>query len=197
MFTGLITDVGELAARDGGRLAIRTTYDAASIAVGASIACDGCCLTVTSVAPDGSGAMFGVEASNETLSRTTIGDWATGRRINLERALRAGAEIGGHLVAGHIDGVARISDIKPDGASRRFALEAPQALARFIAAKGSITLDGISLTVNEASGSRFGVNLIPHTLTATTWGSKTPGDLVNVEVDVIARYVARLIEFRP
>ncbi len=197
MFTGIVTDVGEVASRAGGVLSIRTNYDAASIAIGASIACDGCCLTVTSVEAEQRGAIFTVDASNETLSKTTLGTWVAGRRVNLERPLAAGGEIGGHLVLGHIDGLARIADIQPDGSSRRFSFEAPEALARFIAAKGSIALDGISLTVNEVEGSRFGANVIPHTLTATTWRSKKPGDPVNLEVDLFARYVARLLEFRP
>lgn len=197
MFTGIVTDVGEVASRAGGVLSIRTNYDAASIAIGASIACDGCCLTVTSVEAEQRGAIFTVDASNETLSKTTLGTWVAGRRVNLERPLAAGGEIGGHLVTGHIDGLARIADIQPDGSSRRFSFEAPEALARFIAAKGSIALDGISLTVNEVEGSRFGANVIPHTLTATTWRSKKPGDPVNLEVDLFARYVARLLEFRP
>lgn len=195
MFTGIITDVGEVLERDGGRYSIRSAYDPAGIALGASIACDGCCLTVTSVSGAAGGAVFTADVSNETLSKTTLGSWRPGTAVNLERALRAGDELGGHVVSGHVDGVAKITAIRPDGDSLRFSFEAPQALARFIAPKGSVALSGTSLTVNEADGRTFGVNLIPHTLTQTTWGRKTPGDLVNLEVDVFARYVARMMEF--
>jgi riboflavin synthase len=195
VFTGIITDVGEVLARDGGRYTFRSAYDPASIALGASIACDGCCLTVTSVEAGAGGAVFTADVSNETLSKTTLSDWQAGTAINLERALRAGDELGGHVVSGHVDGVARILSISADGDSFRFSFEAPEELARFIAPKGSVALSGTSLTVNEAEGRRFGVNLIPHTLTQTTWGRKTPGGLVNLEVDVFARYVARMMEF--
>jgi riboflavin synthase len=195
VFTGIITDVGEVVQREGGRYAIRCAYEPATIALGASIACDGCCLTVTRVMPEGAGSIFTVDVSNETLSKTTLGDWKTGYAVNLERALRAGDELGGHVVSGHVDGVARIASITPDGESLRFSFEVPEALARFIAPKGSVALSGASLTVNEAEGRRFGVNLIPHTLTQTTWGRKTPGDPINLEVDVFARYVARMMEF--
>ena len=197
MFTGIITDIGELAAREGGRLAIRCAYAPESIAIGASISCDGACLTATEVARVGSGSLFKVDVSNETLSKTTLGEWRPGQRINLERALKAGDELGGHIVAGHVDGVARILAISPDGQSRRLTLEAPRDLARFIASKGSVALDGISLTVNEVEQNRFGINVIPHTLTHTTWSAKKPGDRVNLEVDVFARYVARAMELRP
>jgi riboflavin synthase len=195
VFTGIITDVGTVAERNGGRYAIRCAYEPATIALGASIACDGCCLTVTAVRPAGAGSIFNVDVSNETLSKTTLGGWEAGTAINLERALRAGDELGGHVVSGHVDGVARIVSITPDGESLRFSFEVPEDLARFIAPKGSVALSGTSLTVNEAEGRRFGVNLIPHTLTQTTWGRKTPGDPVNLEVDVFARYVARMMEF--
>ncbi len=150
---------------------------------------------MTRVTPDGAGSVFTVDVSNETLSKTTLGDWQPGDAVNLERALRAGDELGGHVVSGHVDGVARILSITPDGESLRFSFEVPEALARFIAPKGSVALSGTSLTVNEAEGRRFGVNLIPHTLTQTTWGRKTPGDPINLEVDVFARYVARMMEF--
>lgn len=196
MFTGIITDIGEVVARDGGRLSIRSSYAADSIQRGASIACDGCCLTVTAVEPARDGSIFSVDTSNETRSKTTIESWQPGRRINLERALSVGDELGGHIVTGHVDGVARIVDVQTDGESRRFTLEAPEHLALYIAPKGSVALDGTSLTVNEVAGNRFGVNLIPHTLTVTTWGAKTAGHLVNLEVDLFARYVARLLEFR-
>lgn len=197
MFTGLITDVGEVVARKGGQFTIATRYPAASIALGASISCDGVCLTATTVANDAKGAHFTVDVSNETISKTTLKEWAPGRLINLERALKAGDELGGHIVSGHVDGVAKIVSITNDGESRRFLFEAPEHLARYIAPKGSVALDGTSLTVNEVSGTRFGVNVIPHTLTVTTWGAKTPGELINLEADVFARYVARLLEFRP
>lgn len=197
MFTGLISDIGEVVARDAGVFTILTRYPAASIATGASICCDGVCLTATAIEPDRHGARFKVDVSNETQSKTTLKDWQAGRRINLERSLRAGDELGGHIVSGHVDGIARIVSIRDDGESKRFLLEAPEHLARYIAPKGSIALDGTSLTVNEVMGDRFGVNLIPHTLTVTTWGAKRPGDPVNLEVDVFARYVARLLEFRP
>src|SRR5262249_26344039 len=148
------------------------------------------------IRPAGPGMLFTVDVSNETLSKTTLGGWQSGRRINLERSLKVGAEFGGHIVLGHVDGVARIIDIRTDGASRRITFTLPAPLAPLIAAKGSVSLDGTSLTVNETEGDRFGVNLIPHTLTVTTWQSKKPGDRVNLEVDPLARYVARLMEFR-
>lgn len=196
MFTGIITDIGEVVACDGGSFTIRSVYPATSIAIGASIACDGVCLTATVVQADARGSRFSVDASNETRSKSTLGAWAPGRRINLERALKAGDELGGHIVSGHVDGMARIVEVRPDGDSRRFTFEAPEHLAIYIAPKGSVALDGTSLTVNEVSGTRFGVNIIPHTLTATTWSAKKPGDLVNLEVDQFARYMARLLEFR-
>jgi riboflavin synthase len=195
MFTGIITDIGTLLERDGGRFRVRSSYAAASIALGASIACDGACLTAVEVAavPEG-GSIFTVDVSNETLSKTTLDEWEPGRRVNLERALRAGEELGGHLVAGHVDGVGRIVDMRADGDSRRITVEVPSHLAPYIAPKGSMALDGISLTVNEVAHDRFGINIIPHTLTHTTLGARKPGDRVNLEVDLIARYVARLME---
>lgn len=196
MFTGIVTDVGEVVARQGGVFTIRSGYAAAGIALGASIAHDGCCLTATSIRSEGAGSVYTLDVSNETLSKTTLGGWQPGTRINLERSLKAGDELGGHIVSGHVDGVATIVEIRPDGDSRRFTIEAPAALARFIAPKGSIALDGTSLTVNEVDGARFGINLIPHTLTVTTWGRKTMGDRVNLEIDPLARYVARLLEMR-
>ena len=200
MFTGLVSDIGVIVARDlsaqGARFTIRTAYEAASIKLGASICCDGCCLTATDVKLAGQGTVFSVDVSNESLSKTTIGGWHPGASVNLERSLRAGDELGGHMVSGHVDGVARIVEVTDDGNSRRFTFEVPAALARYIAPKGSIALDGTSLTVNEVSGNRFGVNLIPHTLTVTTWGQKLVGQSVNLEIDVFARYVARLMEFR-
>jgi riboflavin synthase len=196
MFTGIISDIGEVAQRNGGRFTIRCAYAADSIAIGASIACDGACLTAVAVGPNGSGSTFAVDVSNETLSKTTLGEWQPGRRINLERALKAGDELGGHIVSGHVDGVGRIAAMRDDGASRRFTIDVPADLASYIASKGSVALDGISLTVNEVEEKLFGINIIPHTLTHTTLGAKKPGDRVNLEVDVVARYVARLMELR-
>jgi riboflavin synthase len=198
MFTGIITDVGELIRRDGGRFDVRSKYDAASIALGASIACNGCCLTVVEARglPDGH-SVFAVDVSNETLSKTTLSKWSMGQPINLERALKAGDEFGGHIVSGHVDGVATVVSVSSDGQSKVFEFEAPRELAKFIAAKGSVALDGTSLTVNTVAQNRFSVNLIPHTLTVTTWGRTRPGDAVNLEIDLIARYAARLMEFAP
>jgi riboflavin synthase len=196
MFTGIISGIGTVVAADGGRFTVRSDYAGDTIALGASICHDGVCLTVTGVQPDGTGSRYTLEVSNETLSLTTLGGWAAGQAINLERALKAGDELGGHIVSGHVDGIARIADIRADGDSRRLTFEAPESLAPFIAPKGSVALDGTSLTVNEVAGARFGVNLIPHTLTVTTWGRKKPGDLVNIEIDPLARYVARLLEMR-
>jgi riboflavin synthase len=197
MFTGLITDVGEVVAMAGGTFTIQSSYALSPADVGISVCCDGVCLTATAIETAGAGAKFSVDVSNETLSKSTLGVWTPGRRINLERSLRAGDELGGHIVSGHVDGVAQIVSITSDGDSRRFQFEAPEHLARYIAPKGSVALDGVSLTVNEVSGCRFGVNLIPHSLTVTTWGAKSQHDIVNLEVDIFARYVARLMEFRP
>jgi riboflavin synthase len=196
MFTGIITDVGELLAREEGRFTVRSRYPAASITVGASIACDGVCLTATSVRPADGGSIFTADVSNETLSKTSLAGWQGGRKINLERALKAQDELGGHIVSGHVDGPARIVALTLDGQSRRFLLEVPDELAHYIAAKGSVALDGVSLTVNEVNARRFGINVIPHTLTQTTLGIKKPGDVMNLEVDVLARYVARALEYR-
>jgi riboflavin synthase len=196
MFTGIISDIGEVVARDGGRFTLRCAYPAETIALGASIACDGACLTAIEVAAAGARSRFTVDVSNETLSKTTLDAWQPGRRVNLERALKAGEELGGHIVAGHVDGVGTILDIRPDGESQRITVEAPAGLARYLAPKGSVALDGISLTVNEVAGARFGINIIPHTLTHTTLGARRAGDRVNLEVDLIARYVARLMEFQ-
>ena len=194
MFTGIISDVGEVIARDGGRFTIRSAYDPAGIALGASIAHDGCCLTVTSVKPEGRGCIFTVDVSNESLAKTTLKHWQAGRAINLERALKAGEELGGHIVTGHVDGVARIGAIHEDGQSRRFTFEVPADLARYIAGKGSVALDGTSLTVNKVDGARFDVLLIQHSLAVTTWGERQVDDRVNLEVDTMARYAARLAE---
>jgi riboflavin synthase len=197
MFTGIITDIGTVEARDGSTLKIASHYDPKAMEEGASVACDGCCLTVTRLDNrKNGGVVFEVDVSNETASRTTLGAWAEGTRVNLERPLALGEELGGHLVTGHIDGVAKIVDRNADGDSVRFVLETPQELAHFIAAKGSVALNGVSLTVNEVDGRRFGVNIIPYTLTHTTWGDLKPGDLVNLEIDLLARYVERLASGR-
>jgi riboflavin synthase len=193
MFTGIITDLGRVrAVRAEGdtRIEIATRYEDTAIPIGASVACSGACLTVIDKGP----GWFAVQASAETLACTTLGDWRPGTRVNLERALRYGDELGGHLVAGHVDAVGRIVAITPEGASRRFVFEAPPQLARFIASKGSVAVDGISLTINEVDGARFGVNIISHTLSVTTLGGAEPGDRVNLEIDLLARYLARLIE---
>jgi len=198
MFTGIITDIGTIEAiepRGDTQFTISCGYEAAGIALGASISCSGCCLTVTSVIDDsGGGSRFTVDVSAESLSKTTLGGWREGTRINLERALKAGDELGGHIVSGHVDGVAEIVSMEDEGDSRRFVFRAPEELARFIASKGSVCLDGTSLTVNEVDGVNFGVNLIPHTLSVTSWGNARAGDKVNLEIDMLARYVARLNE---
>ncbi len=200
MFTGIVTDVGEIVdveERGDTAFSIACGYNAGTIAIGASIACAGVCLTVLETTDLGGGrSAFGVEASAETLSKTTLGDWRKGSRVNLERSLKLGDELGGHLVSGHVDGVGRVEAIAPEGDSKRFEFTVPAELARFIAAKGSVALDGTSLTVNEVAANRFGVNLISHTLKVTTWGRARVGDRVNVEIDMLARYVARLQEFR-
>jgi riboflavin synthase len=193
MFTGLITDVGRLRSRrplkKGARLAIETGYPMADTAIGASIACSGVCLTVVDKGAD----WFAVDVSAETLAMTTLDDWQPGRHINLERALRLGDELGGHIVSGHIDGVAEVTARSPDGESTRFTIRPPEALARYIAPKGSVALDGVSLTVNEVDATGFGVCIIPHTAEMTTFGEIGPGARVNLEIDMLARYVARLL----
>ena len=197
MFTGIITDVGhviELEQRGDLRARIGTSYRMESIEIGASIACDGVCLTVIALgAPPES--WFDVEISAETVGATNVGLWAMGKRLNLERALKVGDELGGHIVSGHVDGVADVVDLRDEGDSTRFTFEAPADLARFIAPKGSVALNGTSLTVNEVDGTRFGVNIIPHTKSATTWGAVSKGDQINLEIDTMARYVARLREY--
>ena len=196
MFTGIVTDVGEVLAatpREAGmRFRIAASYDPETIALGASIACGGPCLTAVERGIDGNRSYFDVEASTETLARTTLGSWAKGTRVNLERSLKLGDELGGHLVSGHVDGVAKIVERRDEGDLARFTFEAPPDLARFIAEKGSVALDGTSLTVNKVDGNRFDVMIIPHTLAVTTWGERRAGDLVNLEIDTLARYVARL-----
>ncbi|MBU1317401.1 MAG: riboflavin synthase [Alphaproteobacteria bacterium] len=201
MFTGIVTDVGTVAATtqmdEGVKLRIATSYDPATIDIGASIAHSGVCLTVTALSDETSNTRwFEVEAWEEALRLTTIGGWTEGTRINLERALKIGDELGGHIVSGHVDGRAEILSIEPEGEAVRIRLRAPEALARFVAPKGSIALDGTSLTVNAVDGADFDILLIRHTLAVTTWGDRKPGDFVNFEVDTMARYAARLAEFQ-
>jgi riboflavin synthase len=196
MFTGIITDVGEvrqIEKRGDTHVVIATHYDVGAIDIGASVACSGICLTVADKGVE-HGNWFAVTASGETVSKTVIADWKVGDPVNLERPLRLGDELGGHIVAGHVDGVAAIVNVVPEGESKRFTFEAPLTLAPFIASKGSVALDGVSLTVNEVDGARFGVNIIPHTLKVTAFGRLKAGGKVNLEVDLLARYVARLIK---
>jgi riboflavin synthase len=193
MFTGIITDLGGVrsVSRDGDtRLEITTEFDTTGISLGASISCSGVCLTVIDKGPQ----WFAVSVSAETLSCTTIGSWREGTPVNLERALKIGDELGGHIVSGHVDCVATIVSIAPEGSSQRFLIEVTDGFDRFVAEKGSVAVDGVSLTVNEVEGCCFGVNLIPHTLSVTTLGQVVSGDRVNLEVDMLARYVARLLE---
>lgn len=195
MFTGIITDVGRVASVSGSgdtRFEIETVYEPDSVDLGASIACSGVCLTVIEKGTRDDKHWFAVEASKETLDVTTAGDWQTGHSLNLERALKLGDELGGHIVSGHVDALAEIVNIRPEGDSKRFTFRAPKDIMRFVAPKGSITLDGTSLTVNEVEGDTFGVNLISHTQSVTSWGASSAGDRVNLEIDVLARYVARL-----
>lgn len=201
MFTGIVTDIGEVIAlerRGDLRARISTTYAVAGIDIGASIACDGCCLTVVAKGTEPRG-WFEVQISAESLAKTNIGSdrvgWKVGRRLNLERALKVGDELGGHIVSGHVDGVAEIVAMRGEGDSTRLTLRAPRPLAGFIAPKGSVALNGTSLTVNEVAGAEFGVNVIPHTKEVTTWGAAKVGDAVNLEIDTLARYVARLREW--
>jgi riboflavin synthase len=194
MFTGIVTDLGRVRSvthRGEVRLAIDTAYDTDTIALGASLACSGACLTVV----DKGAGWFAVEVSAETLSKTTIADWQAGTPVNLERALALGDELGGHLVSGHVDGTCEIVSRRAAGESLVFALALPGWLAPFVAAKGSIALDGVSLTVNEVSGDRFTVNIIPHTRERTTFGQARPGRRVNVEIDMLARYVRRALTY--
>lgn len=195
MFTGIVSGLGTLVAREGSQFVIHTPYKRKSLELGASLACDGCCLTLTQIEKaKGEGSLVAVDVSNETLSHTTLGSWERDRKINLERALSLGEELGGHIVTGHVDGVAKIVSRFPDGDSVRFLLEVPSEFAPFIASKGSVALNGVSLTVNEVDGMRFDVNVIPFTLAHTNWGDRVPGDPVNLEVDLLARYVARLAQ---
>ncbi len=191
MFTGIITDIGtvrDLQPQGDLRVRIGTGYETAGIDIGASIASDGVCLTVIALGPD----WYDVQVSAETVARTNLGGWVPGKRVNLERALRVGDELGGHIVSGHVDGVADVVALTEEGDSTRVTLRAPAYLARFIAPKGSVALNGTSLTVNEVQGCDFGINVIPHTKEVTTWGDVGLGDRVNLEIDTLARYVARL-----
>jgi riboflavin synthase len=197
MFTGIITALGTIRAitplGDGHdmRLVIETPWpDTETIAIGASISCSGCCLTAVEVGPD----WFAVDASAETLSKSRLGAWVVGSRVNLERSLRMGDELGGHLVSGHVDGVGQAVSATPENGSTRWQFRVPHELSRFIAPKGSVAVDGVSLTVNEVQGDIFGVNIIPHTAAVTGFGTLAPGDVVNIEIDMLARYVARLAE---
>jgi len=200
MFTGIITDLGAVkaveapdvapdVARSDARFVFATGYDTSAIPAGASIACSGVCLTLI----DRGEGWFAAEVSGETLSRTTLGDWRTGTPVNFERPLKLGDELGGHMVSGHVDGIAVVRERRAEAGSVRFTLEAPAELAKFIASKGSVALDGVSLTVNEVAGAVFGVNIIPHTAAVTTLGARQPGDRVNLEIDMLARYVQRLL----
>ncbi len=192
MFTGIVTDLGRvriLDKRGDTRIEIETAFDTSEIDLGASIACSGPCLTVVEKGP----GWFAVDASAETMARTTLGDWVEGTPVNLERAMCVGDELGGHIVSGHVDGAAGVLDTSPEGDSVRFRIAAPDAFERYISPKGSVALDGVSLTVNEVDGATFGVNIIPHTLQRTTFVTLGAGDRVNFEVDTIARYVARLL----
>jgi len=201
MFTGIITDIGQLRAieqRGDTRLVLTTSYPVEKIDIGASIACSGACLTVVDKGRDADGAAwFAVDASAETLARTNLGSWRAGTKINLERALRIGDELGGHIVSGHVDALATVKDVHPEGDSLRFTFEVPTGFERFIASKGSVALDGVSLTVNGVSKNRFDVNIIPHTQQATTLGALVVGAHVNLEIDTVARYVARLVQVEP
>jgi riboflavin synthase len=193
MFTGIITDLGAIRSIVPGgdaKFVVATRYSMAEIAIGASIACSGACLTVVEKA-DG---WFAALVSAETLARTNLGSWREGTRINLERPLRLGDELGGHMVLGHVDGLARIVALRPEGDSLRFTFETSADLSRLIAPKGSVALDGVSLTVNEVDGRSFGVNIIPHTQSCTSFGTAAIGDAVNLEIDPLARYVARLLQ---
>lgn len=191
MFTGIVTDIGRVRAiRDTNRdrrMEVETAFDLVNLEIGASVNHAGCCLTVV----EKSAGWIGVDVSGETLSASTLADWRVGRRVNLERAARVGDELGGHIVSGHVDGVGRVVDRRDEGGSRRIKIEAPEPLHRYIAPKGSITVDGVSLTVNEIDGRIFGVNIIPHTLEVTTMGDLAVGDRVNLEIDMLARYLAR------
>ncbi len=196
MFTGIVTDVGQvrhIEKRGDTHIVIATHYDVSSVELGASISCSGACMTVVDKGND-KDRWFAVTASGETLSKTSLGEWQVGDPVNLERPMKIGDELGGHIVTGHVDGLAEVVSVAPEGESVRIVLQAPVDLARFIAPKGSVALDGVSLTVNEVDGTRFGVNIIPHTQKVTTFGRLKPGMKVNLEIDLLARYVARLVK---
>ena len=198
MFTGLVSDVGTIVSMETRgelrRIRIACSYDPQTILLGASIACSGPCLTAVEIGTQNDRTFFEVDAAAETLARTTVGTWAPGQRINLERSLKIGDELGGHIVTGHVDGVASLAERRDFDGMAHYDIEAPAAIARFIAEKGSVCLDGTSLTVNSVTGNRFTILLIPHTLDVTTWGELKTGDSLNIEVDLMARYAARLVE---
>ena len=203
MFTGIVSDIGTIETvevRGDTRVRIATAYDPDTIDLGASIACSGVCLTVIDKGRDGGRGWFDVQASGETIARTARDQWTVGRRLNLERAMKLGDELGGHIVTGHVDGIAEVLDVTPDGESHRIGFAVPAALAPFIAPKGSITIDGVSLTVNgvedDGETTRFWVNLIPHTQAVTTLGGLAEGQAVNIEIDVLARYLQRMEHYR-
>ncbi|NYD88623.1 riboflavin synthase [Sphingomonas melonis] len=203
MFTGIVSDIGTIETvevRGDTRVRIATAYDPDTIDLGASIACSGVCLTVIDKGREGGRGWFDVQASGETIARTARDQWTVGRRLNLERAMKLGDELGGHIVTGHVDGIAEVLDVTPDGESHRIGFAVPAALAPFIAPKGSITIDGVSLTVNgvedDGETTRFWVNLIPHTQAVTTLGGLAEGQAVNIEIDVLARYLQRMEHYR-
>ncbi|MBA4047871.1 MAG: riboflavin synthase [Sphingomonas sp.] len=204
MFTGIITDIGTIDAveqRGDTRIVIRTSYDTSGIDLGASIACSGVCLTVVDKSAAGAPGWFAVDVSGETLRRTAQGDWAVGHRLNLERAMKLGDELGGHIVTGHVDGIGEVVSVESEGDSKRIAISLPATLAPYVAAKGSVTVDGVSLTVNEVvdqpgGGTHFAINLIPHTQAVTTLGALSPGQAVHIEIDVLARYLFRMEQYR-
>jgi riboflavin synthase len=195
MFTGIVTDVGRvrhIEKRGDTHIVISTNLDLSNVPAGASISCSGACMTVVDKGT-GKDSWFAFTASGETLSKTTLGSWKVGDPVNLERPMRVGDEFGGHIVSGHVDGVAEVKLVVPEGESIRFMFEVPVALSKFIASKGSVAVDGVSLTVNEVDGTRFGVNIIPHTQKVTTFGKAKPGSKMNLEIDLLARYVARIV----
>ncbi|UVO51081.1 riboflavin synthase [Sphingomonas sp. SUN019] len=203
MFTGIVSDIGTITtveSRGDTRIVVATAYDTAGIDLGASISCSGVCLTVVDKSAPGLPGWFAVDVSGETISRTAQGQWTQGRSLNLERAMKLGDELGGHIVTGHVDGIAEVVDVRPEGDSKRIGFSVHRDLAPFVAPKGSITIDGVSLTVNgvedHADSTRFSVNVIPHTQKMTTLGALEPGQAVNIEIDVLARYLQRMEHYR-